>query len=86
MGNAFLRKEDALSPCIVSEQPVQRAIVVLVLFACVLHLGGLAALPHSSLLVHQLSRVAVLLCYLCLLETSVFSFAAKIRAEHTNCH
>lgn len=55
-GNAFLRKEDALLPCIVSEQPVQRAIVVLVLFAYVLQLGGLAALPHSSLLVHQLSR------------------------------
>lgn len=35
MGNAFLRKEDALLPCVVSKQPEQRAIVVLVLFAYV---------------------------------------------------
>lgn len=47
MGNAFWRKEDALLPCIISEQTIQRAIVVLMLLA-------LAALPHSGLLVHQL--------------------------------
>ena len=79
MGNAFWRKEDALLPCIISEQTIQRAIVVLMLLA-------LAALPHSGLLVHQLGGAgSAASLSLSAGNIRFFSFAAKIRAEHTNC-
>lgn len=84
MGNAFWRKEDALLPCIISEQTIQRAIVVLVLLACVL--AALAALPHSGLLVHQLGGAgSAASLSLSAGNIRFFSFAAKIRAERTNC-
>jgi len=79
MGNAFWRKEDALLPCIISEQTIQRAIVVLMLLA-------LAALPHSGLLVHQLGGAgSAASLSLSAGNIRFFSFAAKIRAERTNC-
>jgi len=79
LGNAFCRKEDALLPCIISEQTIQRAIVVLMLLA-------LAALPHSGLLVHQLGGAgSAASLSLSAGNIRFFSFAAKIRAERTNC-